>query len=219
MPRSKPLSEANIGQRFGMLVIQAGLFKRADGRSVFECVCDCGGTKTAKPSDLNRGFVSSCGCAKRQVLLDRNQAMATHRKSGTAEYRIWKGIIERCLNASSKYYDRYGGRGITVCDRWRDGFQNFWDDMGARPSQRLTIERKDNDGPYSPENCIWATRKQQANNKRNSHLVTHDGVTRTVAQWAEAIGVKPVTIYGRLRRGMSAEVALTVTDLRRRVPA
>ncbi len=191
------------GELFGVLRVRAGCDIKKEGRRYVFCVCACGQSKYVKPSDLRRGAVSSCGCIPRAILLDRNQRLATHRMSGAPEHHIWRGILDRCLNQNSKYYARYGGRGVGVCDRWRDSFSSFLADMGPRPSNAFTVERKDNSKGYAPENCIWATRKEQNRNKRSNRLIDFNGARLPVSEVAEAIGIKPGTLFARLNRGMT----------------
>lgn len=122
-----------------------------------------------------------------------------HGRSGTPIYRIWADMRKRCLNPNAFAYDRYGGRGITFCDRWKT-FENFLADMGERPSPKHTLERRDNDRDYSPENCLWATRKEQARNRSSSVRITAGGLTLTIAEWAERTGVHQRVVWMRLNR-------------------
>lgn len=114
------------------------------------------------------------------------------------EYRVWTGMICRCYNNHRVRFKNHGGRGIAVCDEWRISFSAFFRDMGARPTDKHQIERKDNDGPYCKENCIWATAKQQARNRRSNHVVHAFGQSKTIAEWAEEYGIPPSTLYRRL---------------------
>ena len=125
----------------------------------------------------------------------------------TVEYRTWATMKKRCFNRNCKGFARYGGRGIKVCERWLGphGFVNFLSDMRARPSAEHSIERIDNSGDYTPENCRWATRKEQARNRRDNLLVTHQGETKTVAEWSEITGIPVKRLYSRLRRGALVE--------------
>jgi hypothetical protein len=118
------------------------------------------------------------------------------------EYRIWLKVRERCISTTCKQYPDYGGRGIRICDRWlgKGGFKNFLEDMGPRPSKAYSLDRRDNDGPYSPENCRWATRVQQNRNSRHNVNVTFDGVTRCINEWAEYFGLKTQTFRARIER-------------------
>lgn len=134
-----------------------------------------------------------------------------NRKHGlykSREYGVWNAMLSRCYNPKVVGYQNYGARGITVCRRWL-AFENFYEDMGARP-RGGTIERINNDGPYSPRNCRWATRQEQAQNKSNSRLLTHGGRTQTLAEWARELGVNPSAILYRLKAWGSTKQALTV---------
>jgi hypothetical protein len=132
------------------------------------------------------------------------------RAHATPIYSIWASMKQRCYDPHSKSYPRYGGRGIIVCDRWRNSFGDFLADMGDRPSPDYSLERKDNTGPYSPENCRWATRKEQCRNRRSSRLITHDGQTRPSVEWSELTGVNRATIERRIDHyGWSVSRALT----------
>lgn len=138
-----------------------------------------------------------------------NKLPTTHGKSrsGCAAYRVWADMLGRCRNPNDTSYKYYGGRGITVCERWHK-FENFYADMGDRPPG-MTIDRiRVNEG-YSPDNCKWATRKEQMLNRRNNHFVTVNGVTKTISQWAEISGLAITTIYGRFLEGWTEEDAVT----------
>lgn len=153
-----------VGQQFAALtVLRRGATKNKGVRWV--CRCACGAEHEVDGRHLRGGKTTSCGCIR-----DRgNQTrFVTHGKAHTAEYRIWRNMRSRCENPNVAAYKNYGGRGITVCAAWVCSFENFYADMGPRPSPELTVERRDNDAGYSPENCYWATRKQQAANKRNT---------------------------------------------------
>lgn len=124
-------------------------------------------------------------------------------------YQIWNGMIQRCFNDKRKNYHRYGGRGITVCDRWLD-FNNFIADMESTYQKGLTIDRIDNNGNYSPNNCKWSTTKEQANNRRNNHFITYQGMTKTLMGWANYLNLKHSTLAMRIEKyGWSIEKALT----------
>ncbi len=131
-----------------------------------------------------------------------------HGKWQSSEYNTWHRMIQRTTNPNDTRYDRYGGRGITVCERWRS-FENFYADMGDKPSVGMSIERINNDLGYFPENCKWATSKEQSNNTCRNHLITFEGRTQTITQWAREKGIKPVTLNSRFRNGWSVERALT----------
>jgi hypothetical protein len=125
------------------------------------------------------------------------------------EYAIWNNLISRCTNPKNTRYARYGGRGIGVCERWAADFVNFLADMGRRPSSAHSIDRIDNDRGYSPDNCRWATRKEQCRNRASSRFIEFAGASRTAAEWAELIGVSQTTLHARLKAGWTVERALT----------
>lgn len=193
------------GQRFGYLrAVSLHPERTAKGQAVWVCLCDCGNTKNCPGILLRNGFTRSCGCYRRSAVWH-----ITHGRSGTPEYIIWGSIINRCTCKQSYNFKSYGGRGISVCDRWRK-FENFFADMGTRPSPHLTVERVDNEKPYSPANCIWATRKDQARNRRGNRRLTFNGKTLTVAEWSEITGIHTRTIRARLDvQNWSVEDALT----------
>lgn len=195
------------GLRVGLLCVLECVGKPANStQKYWKCICECGGTKVVSGSQLRRGKCKSCGCVE---LLNRKTMSTTHGLSGTAEHGIWTDMRKRCENKNHSHFHRYGGRGIAVCDRWKS-FEAFYEDMGVRPSSKHTLERKDNDGNYCPENCVWALRKQQARNRSTTRFVVFRGERMSVAELAERTG----TPYRRLhrmivKRGLSAEQAVS----------
>lgn len=167
------------------------------------CECDCGQRKTVEGRNLRNGRSGSCGCLMREL----NSSRAIHGLKGTLEYNRWCNMRDRCNNPNNHAFADYGGRGITICEQW-DDVQTFLNDMGLCPEGH-SLERINNDAGYHPSNCKWATRKEQAQNKRNSQTLTHKGKTQCVAAWAEELGVNAHTIYSRIYRGWPAEQALT----------
>jgi hypothetical protein len=157
--------------------------------------------------------VKSCGCYQKKRVAETGHKNATHGKSTTSEYYVYKTMLARCYNPNNSEYHRYGAIGITICDRWlekKTGFPNFYSDMGPKPDKKLSIERVNNLGNYEPGNCIWATSKQQGRNKKNNRLITYKGYTKTLAEWAEITGFDRKKITHRLDDfGWTVEDALT----------
>ena len=138
-----------------------------------------------------------------------------HGMRHTPEYEIWKSMKQRCYNPKNKRYSDWGGRGIKMCDRWKNSFKNFIEDMGKRPPDKHSIDRIDNDKDYCPENCKWATLDEQVNNARSNILITYNGKTLNVSQWSKLVNIKAFTILARINLlGWSHEKALT-TPVRR----
>lgn len=194
------------GQTFGRLTAMERINK--NGRAYYLCQCSCGNVCCVFHSNLTQGFTNSCGCLQREQAADRQR---THNMTGTRIHSIWKAMKDRCFREKCRAYHNYGGRGITICDEWlgENGFLNFYNwamDSGYRDD--LTIDRIDVNGNYCPENCRWATRKEQGNNTRKNHFVTHDGKTMTISQWADHLGVKPSLIMQRLKRGWTDDEAI-----------
>jgi hypothetical protein len=185
------------GQRYNRLSV-VKFIERRNGHSFFRCRCDCGNVMVATLNSLRNGNTQSCGCLHRE-------RTATHGLSHTAEYDCWTSMIQRCYNPKNTNYRRYGARGIVVCTRWRDSFEHFIADMGRRPSRKHSIEREDNSGDYSPENCKWATRRQQLANRRCSRTVEYRGQTMLVSEFGRLIGRNKSTVYWHLSRGRTGE--------------
>jgi len=165
---------------------------------LWECICACGTTFNATASNIISGNTKSCGCRKRRVSSD---ALRTHGLYGTRAHCIWQNMMRRCYDTKNLAFPNYGGRGITVCDRWHD-LRNFYLDMGERPKGR-SLDRVNNDLGYSPDNCRWATLTQQARNKRSNTLVERDGIKKTIAEWAEITGIPSSRISARRKLGWS----------------
>jgi hypothetical protein len=200
MPR-KGQREDLSSRTFGAWFVESFAESGKDGKSIWWCRCVCGNRVKVVRDSLINGDSSSCGCRTLNAL----------GLSQSVEYRVWHGIQRRCYDSDNPSFADYGGRGITVCERWRgkSGFSNFLADMGKRPSSNHQIDRKDNNGPYSPENCRWATPKQQTRNTRRNRLLTLGDKTKCVAEWAEELGVDESTLRKRLDYGWSPEKALT----------
>jgi len=182
-------------KRFGMLVVlcQAQSIKE---RTRWVCRCDCGEEKVIYATHLVRGNTKSCGCNRGK---SAGGKITKHGLSKTPEYSSWVHMMRRCYNPRDDRYQDYGGRGITVCERWHDPLQ-FYKDMGPRKKHQ-SIDRIDVNCDYSPDNCRWASPKEQQNNRRCSRLISHAGESKTLSQWAQCLGVDVSTIATRLRRG------------------
>ena len=203
---------ALVGQTFNRLTVVERAGSNKNGSALWLCRCSCGGATTLRTADLTKGHTKSCGClakeTSRALCLKRNPTRVSHGMTGTSEYQIWKNILARCRNANAPNHHNYGGRGITVCDRWLESFENFYADMGDRPSKQHTLDRIDNDGPYSPENCRWATWDVQYRNRRQTVSITYDGETKCRKDWCQEYGVDESTFAQRLSRGWDVGTAL-----------
>lgn len=186
-----------LGQRFGRLVVQASV--RHNGWMRWECLCDCGGKNIVATSTLRQGGVKSCGCYGRETRVK-------HGHYGSRTYSIWQDMLSRCRNPNTEAYDNYGGRGIKVCERWTV-FVAFLEDMGEAP-KGLTLDRKDNNADYTPGNCVWASRRAQANNRRTNVYVTVHGKRMTVAAACRAYNLKEQQVADARRK--QADVRLGI---------
>ena len=199
-----------IGQKFHRLTV----IERSSGgeRVKWHCVCECGNKSIVVTSKLTSGLTKSCGCWKIEAT---KKARTKHGEANkTYEYRIWNAMKRRCDTPSCVGYPNYGGRGIRVCDRWVESYQHFLDDMGRANGR--SIERIDNDGPYSPENCKWVDWVTQANNKRNNHRFEFNGESLTLPQWSRKTGIKRSTLSMRVFKSKwTIEEALTTPVIRK----
>ena len=170
------------GKRFGRLVVIEKTDRRSGkGHVVWKCKCDCVKEVFVSSSHLKSGRTQSCGCLQKERTSEAN---TTHGQYQSSEYRSWQKMKDRCYNPNHKHYKDYGGRGITICDHWKDSFENFLADMGSKPSSKHSIDRIDNNRNYEPENCKWSTNKEQARNRRNQKdvkLIDPDGQEYLIA--------------------------------------
>jgi hypothetical protein len=192
-----------LGGKYGRLSV-IGKAENSGHFTRWLCVCECGKTAVVKSDSLRRGLTRSCGCLKAEIVAAG--ANSRHGMRHTDTYGIWCGMKDRCLNPNAPAFDRYGGRGISICASWHS-FENFLADMGPRP-KGLSLDRIDNDGNYSPENCRWSSPTEQARNTRRNLLLTLDGETMPLVAWAAKVGLQYGLIKCRLRSGWSAERAL-----------
>ena len=190
------------GQRFGMLTALSVCGRNASKLKLWMCVCDCGNIKAVSSHDLRTGNTKSCGCLAHKGNL-------THGMSRTSEHGAWSEMRKRCTTKTSKRFPLYGGRGISICERWSK-FENFLADMGPKPTSQHTLDRIDVNGNYSPENCRWADWKTQQNNRRNNRVIEFNGEKLTSSQWQDRVGIPSSIIRQRLDRdGWSVEKAMT----------
>jgi len=219
-----------IGEKFGRLKIIDEY--KADGSNyrTVVCVCDCGNTKKLSKYKVTSGETKSCGClakeSAREALAKTRKDMVlssesrsrmggsgrfkpVHGMRNTSIYAVWSSMISRCKLPSCPSHKSHGGRGIKVCSRWGK-FENFYLDMGDKPAPNYSIDRIDNDGDYTPENCRWATAKEQQNNKRNSVFFEFNGKSMTIAQWSDSTGIRSDTLAKRIKNGWPLDKAFTL---------
>jgi hypothetical protein len=207
-----------IGERFGRLVIVEEIeprfrsYKKNPNHKTrtFKCMCDCGNMSVAAINNLRSGHTGSCGCLQREAG-QRNGEIShpKHGMCGAAEYRAWCNMIQRCSNPKATRYDRYGGRGIRVCERWGNSFDAFFADVGPRPSAWHSIDRyPNNDGNYEPDNVRWATAAEQQQNQSANRMVHIGGFDLCIAEAARLLGINVATVRTRIHNGQSPEEAL-----------
>lgn len=191
------------GQVFGRLTVLDRAENDKHGQARWRCRCDCGKGRIVVSRTLRDGQSQSCGCRHREII-------TTHGGSqGNDEYWVWAQMRSRCTNPAHAEWENYGGRGISVCDRWLDSYANFITDVGARPEGKrngravFSIDRIDNDGDYKPGNVRWTTQAAQTRNSRSNHNITHGGVTLCLTDWAEKLGIPQTTLHGRIHLGWS----------------
>lgn len=202
-------AEPLIGKRFGRLVVECETHSsscRSGPRRQVLARCDCGTEKVAPVNDLRQGRIKSCGCLQREVRVSAN---TTHGCSGTAEYKVWKGIISRCELESASGYGKYGARGIQVCERWRESFSAFLEDMGKRPSPAHSIDRfPDADGDYKPSNCRWATPIEQTWSHERVHRVSVGDQKVSMREACRILALSYPSVQKRVSKGISPQEAI-----------
>lgn len=200
-----------IGAKFGRLTVMSQPFRHSIASTSVWCVrcrCDCGNEKDVYCRYLLTGNTKSCGCLHREKF----RPPIIHGMAHTTEAHIYQSMMQRCYNPKNQAYKDYGGRGVTICDRWRAGFKFFLEDMGRRPAG-LTIDRKDNSLGYSKGNCRWATYTEQNNNRRSSRMVEFNGRIQTAAEWSRELGISQSSIGKKLRRGLSLEQIISSLEM------
>lgn len=193
------------GRQFGRLTAVEYVGMNRKRGAIWRCRCICGTIKEVVAVDLSTGNTKSCGCISQENLADRNHR---HGMSGTPEYLCWQHMLRRCRDPKTNHFHRYGGRGITVCERWMS-FENFFADMGRKPSPGHQIDRIDNDGNYEPTNCRWVTRKEQARNRYTNTFLEWGGLRLTLAEWGERTGINATILSDRLTYGWTVSEILT----------
>lgn len=191
------------GQRFGRLTVTERASNNKHNCVMWLCRCDCGKDVAVLGSSLRNGSTRSCGCYSAELTRERG---TTHGMCKSRLYRIWDAMKQRCYATSHKAFENYGGRGITVCNAWRESFEAFRDwALSAGYNDDLTLDRMDTDGNYEPSNCQWVSLKDQQSNKRNNRLISYAGKTLTVSEWAEVTGINRSTLFARIRLGWPCE--------------
>lgn len=191
------------GQRFGMLTALFPVRQHECGAYYWRCKCDCGNENEALVSHLRSGNITKCNSNEHRKGVNIKHGLKNH-----PLYSVWAGMKRRCYNENSPNYPLYGGRGISVCDRWRNSVKNFYDDMIDGYSKGLHLDRIDVNGNYEPINCRWVTPIQNNNNKRLNWVVSFDGRTHTPTEWGRELGIKANTIQNRKRKGWTDFEAL-----------
>ena len=195
------------GKKFNKLTVISRAENSNTGQARWNCKCECGNVIAVDGFALRIGNTRSCGCLKKEITTKRN---TTHGKSKTRIYRIYTHLKERCYSKNDKRYDDYGGRGIKVCDEWLHDFMSFYNwSMDNGYTDDLSLDRIDVNNDYCPENCRWVTIKIQENNRRNNHILTYNGETKTLSQWSEITGIRSQTILRRIKLGWNTHDALT----------
>jgi hypothetical protein len=182
------------------------------GKSIWNLRCDCGNEILLASSEFKKGKQKSCGCQRAKAV---GEANTKHGYARSPMYAVWRSMIDRCKLPTHQAWHNYGGRGISVCEKWRSGFMAFWEDMGSTYVKGLTLERIDVNGNYTPENCAWTTCKKQARNKRNNVLIETPWGLITVAEAAERSGIGVTTLHYRLQN-CPRDFLFTKPDVRNR---
>lgn len=204
------------GLRFGRLVALGPIRRKRDKRGnpaiVWKLICDCGNTTETRSCNLLSGDTNSCGCGHAIIM---RKTRTIHGKTKTPEYRAWANMISRCTDPNVDAFPYYGGRGIKVCDRWRNSFSNFYEDVGKKPSPKHSLDRIDSNGHYEQGNVRWADPYLQMGNRRTAHLITIDGKTLHMNEWCRRYNIKQGTVWDRINNGWDPARAVTTPVLKR----
>ena len=208
MPRSGSTTVDLVGQIYGRLTVLCRAKNPYDTQAMWTCKCICGTVRRITSHRLRFGLTRSCGCLSIESARKRFTTHGQSSPNETTTFRAWSEMLKRCTNTSCKAWNNYGGRGITVCEQWRT-FDAFFANMGEKPPG-LELDRIDNNGNYEPSNCRWATRKEQARNKRTNRIIEYEGRAQCLAAWADEFNLSYSLLYGRLSRGWSIKRAITM---------
>lgn len=204
-------------RKFNMLTVKERVSNSKQGKARWKCLCKCGNYCIVESSKLLNETTKSCGCYRKSRIGDESRK---HGKTRTKIYKTWCHIKQRCFDKNDTRYNDWGGRGITICDEWKDDFQAFCDYVSKLENfgkVGYSIDRINNDGNYEPGNVRWVTKIVQNNNTRRNHYLTYNGKTQTIAQWAEELGINPYMVYSRINKyHWSVKDALTIPSKRAR---
>lgn len=203
-----------IGSRFGRLIISkefSVINEHLRRINMLTCLCDCGTIKDINKVSVTSSRTKSCGCLSKEKLSARRKVHGDREKR---EYGIWQHIKARCFNPNHRGYKDYGGRGITMCDRWKNSYLDFISDIGYSPSPRHSVDRVRNEGNYEPSNCIWRTQKEQANNTRGNVFIEHEGIVLSKSMWSDKIGISRAQMdyHYRVKKLSISQIFLKVTN-------
>lgn len=197
------------GQKFERLTVVSKELPDSTGSIIWKCKCECGKDVYARGNALRKGLVKSCGCYKKDILPTIN---TKYKDCPKRLYKIYYGMLGRCYSEGNSAYNNYGGRGIQVCSEWKNSFTSFWEwSINNGYSAKLSIDRKDNEAEYSPDNCRWVSDYEQSRNKRSSVFLTLNNKTLPIEIWAKDLNLKLSTLYTRKFRGWSDHEILTIS--------
>ena len=209
----RKLANDLTGKKFGKLEV-IGVHDTGNRKTYYVCQCDCGNVKVVRADSLISGATKSCGCIKKQQDKTNLTANNRHKMSGTRIYETWQDMKRRCYNKQNVRYNRYGGRGIKVCEEWLNNFQSFYDwAIRNGYSDDLTIDRIDNDGNYEPSNCRWSTVKEQCNNRSSNINITIGNATKSLMSWCEIFNVDYKKVHARYQRNGYEDIDRLFNDI------